>query len=270
MSAIGFHLCDNLYTCIIDAKKKNYGCLQIFLPDPRFTINKIIKKHNMIIFIHASYLLSFCNPLKSKESIFSQKELIYALNTSVLLNIKGVIIHMGRGKSNCKENYINNIIYVLKNSHSSSVLILETGASVGNEINSSLHELFILFSNIKKHYPNRIKICIDTCHVWSSGYNIKSLYSLIKKEIGWSNVACIHLNDSKNKKGSKIDRHADIGTGYIPLKDLEAFVKKVSDNEGIPIILETPCDTVYYSRGVAKLYDDMKQINLVRKWIKDK
>ncbi len=88
-------------------------------------------------------------------------------------------------------------------------------------------------------------ICIDTCHAFSSGYDLTStegvekLISEIKKYIGLDKLKLIHLNDSKKPLGSRIDRHEHIGKGFIGIRGFKNLLsdKRVSN---IPLILETP------------------------------
>lgn len=78
---------------------------------------------------------------------------------------------------------------------------------------------------------------------------------MIDVTLGWKNIACIHLNDSKHKSNSKKDEHADIGKGYIKKPGLKKFTKICVDHN-IPIVMETPCDVL----------SKKKQIKLVKKW----
>ena len=111
----------------------------------------------------------------------------------------------------------------------------------------------------------RIKFCIDTCHVFSAGYDI-GFYefvdvfdSLIQTNLGWENVVCIHLNNSKCTLGSKKDRHADLTKGVINEKGLIKFIK-ICNSKGIPIIMETPCEEMSKS----------DQVKLLKTWLSQK
>ena len=92
---------------------------------------------------------------------------------------------------------------------------------------------------------NRIGICLDSCHIFAAGYDIGSeagyANTMVQFEssIGLENLLYIHLNDSKNPLGSKVDRHEHIGLGHIGLEAFECFMNDPRLNE-IPKIIETP------------------------------
>jgi DNA polymerase beta len=109
-------------------------------------------------------------------------------------------------------------------------------------------ELFAkLYSKIPLVYRTRIKFCIDTQHIFASGYNVSNLNSLknyfdkFDKLIGVSNIKLIHLNDSKNEFDVRIDRHESIGKGFIFSKDKESlvYILLYCMKRKIPIVLET-------------------------------
>ena len=95
-----------------------------------------------------------------------------------------------------------------------------------------------------------MKICIDTCHVFSAGYSLKSEFDaisfidVVETYIGWTNVLMIHLNDSKKDCGCCVDRHENLCKGYIGKDDISGFKYLVNHcyDLKIPLILETPHD----------------------------
>ena len=117
----------------------------------------------------------------------------------------------------------------------------------------------------------RIKFCIDTCHIWASGYdisnqvNVKKYFSLFDKLIGIDKIACIHFNDSKTRLNSHIDRHADIGYGYIPMSGLNAVINFAYKYK-IPIILETPLDSVNKKTNKNITFDD--ELTKIKSYVK--
>lgn len=247
--------------------KNNGGnALQIFLTEPSkysqnkhskrelIRLKKNIVKYDMKVVVHGSFMINFCNPIYSNKCRNAMRLLISDLNNSVTIGALGVIIHMGK---NCKSlnisnkrairNYVKAVRCVLQNSDEKSTIIFETGAGVGTEICSEISELYKLYNMFSEEEKKRIKICIDTCHVFSSGENDfkdknENFCSNIEDMVGWENISCVHLNDSKTGFSEKKDRHADLTSGNINDNGLKYFIKKCSDN-GIPIILETPCDT---------------------------
>ena len=111
----------------------------------------------------------------------------------------------------------------------------------GSEVGGKFEEIKKIINNIE--IKDKVGVCLDTCHVFDAGYDIKSnLESVLEefdKEIGISKLRAVHLNDSKNAIGSKKDRHEKIGKGTIGIAAFENIV----NNEflkNLPFILETP------------------------------
>ena len=101
---------------------------------------------------------------------------------------------------------------------------------------------------LEEKQQENLSVCIDTCHVFSAGYSLKSKFdaeqfiATIDTYIGWKNVSVIHLNDSKKDCGCHVDRHENLCKGCIGKDDetgLQFFVKYCF-NKNIPLILETP------------------------------
>ena len=227
--------------------------LQIFVSPMTVTdIRTFVKKKKMLLFIHSDYSINLARPIETSKTSLLIKEMRIADQ----LKAEGVIVHMGHGTT---DNYMRNISYVLEKT--TGIIILENGAGTGMEINTSLYDLLELYRIINNMYPNRVKICIDTCHAWASGHTMVDVYRFCAA-VGWDNIACFHLNDSKGTFGSRIDRHADIGFGTI--QGLENLLQSIPN---IPLILETPCDTYYRIAGKLTQIDPMDQMELIRSWL---
>ena len=105
---------------------------------------------------------------------------------------------------------------------------------------------------------DRVKFCIDTCHIYSAGYDLSeeifviSLENYIDNTLGWNNVIVAHINDSKECYNSRKDKHADIKSGEISKKDLKSFMKFINyfNKRNIPMILETPSDTIDFKTQI--------------------
>lgn len=278
---IGFTL--NLEKNILDtlehSRKINSNFVQIFLSPPQQFNPKRRPKQDLINYktkadeyniktvIHSSYLLNFCNPPDSYIYKNAVNLLIQDMNDSVILGAIGVIIHMGKrlklDYDVALDNYISGIKLVLEKSDARSILILETGAGVGSEICTSIQDLSKLYNKFTDQEKSRIKFCIDTCHVFSSGYNISMpryaslFFDILDYYLDKKNIVCIHLNNSKCSCNSKKDRHADLGdkTGYISDDGLMIFSRLCIKNN-IPVVLETPED----------IYNKQEQIERVINW----
>jgi len=126
---------------------------------------------------------------------------------------------------------------------SSLRLLFETTAGQGTNIGSTFEELHYLIKPLYKKIP--IGICIDTCHIFASGYDIRTKEALNKTLLDFDNIIglkhlyALHLNDSKAELGSKKDRHENIGKGKIGLDGFKAIMQNSKLNH-LPMFLETP------------------------------
>lgn len=118
-------------------------------------------------------------------------------------------------------------------------------AGHGHIIGSDLQDLADIISQVED--KSRVGVCIDTCHAFAAGYDIRDEDSFTKfwqkfeTIVGYEYLAGIHLNDSKAPLGSKRDLHQNIGLGFLGLETFRLMVNK-KELEGIPMILETPVD----------------------------
>lgn len=105
---------------------------------------------------------------------------------------------------------------------------------------------------------SRVGVCIDTCHAFSAGYDLSTQESFDKvfadfeAIVGFRYLKGMHLNDTKKALGSKVDRHENIGSGILGV-DAFKFIAKDSRFDGIPLILETP-DESLWAQEIAQLY----------------
>ena len=270
---IGAHINSELDELINKAKiiKKNGGnIVQLFANK----ISKKAKKYyndfflylqsvNMKCVVHSSYTINIAQNWDFHS--WWLKQLISEIQIANSINAIGVVLHLGKQLNISKEVAINNtytsLQYVLsKTKHYNIPIFLETSSGQGSEMFSNIEDFGIFFKKIKK-ITNNVGICIDTCHIFSAGYdirgksNITKFLKLFDSSIGLENVKLIHLNDSKNELGSKIDRHANYSKGYsgdisdisnigdIGIKSIKIFANFFKNLE-VPIILETPVDNV--------------------------
>ncbi|KAL8993834.1 MAG: hypothetical protein Q9188_007227 [Gyalolechia gomerana] len=120
-------------------------------------------------------------------------------------------------------------------------------AGSGTVIGSTFTDLASILSLIEEKHQPRVGICLDTCHLFAAGYDLRSPSSFasvlqeLDKVMGMQYVKALHLNDSKAPLGSRRDLHANIGTGFLGLR---AFWNVINEQrfEGLPMVLETPID----------------------------
>jgi deoxyribonuclease-4 len=275
---IGYNISGSLdYDKLFGLIDKGGNFMQIFTQNPcEFSYNnnfkmsddikEIINIKNIGFVIHGSFCINLCRSSHDKIAKNSIHLLKKDLEIANKYGAIGVIIHMGKdteklGEKKALDNYVSNLNYVLEQTKN-SIIILETGANCGSEVGSRLNILGEIRNRILDREKHRIKFCIDTCHIYSSGYNLADenfvdiLEYYIDNTLGWKNIIVAHINDSKDNLCSKKDRHADISDGHISQKNMNAFLKFIGFfvKRNIPLILETPSDNIDYE----------DQINLIK------
>ncbi len=140
------------------------------------------------------------------------------------------------------------------------MVLLETMSGKGTEIGSKFEELKRIIDGVK--YSDKVGVCLDTCHIFSAGYDIVNDLDGVIEEfdrvIGIDKLKAIHLNDSMMDYSSNKDRHSEIGEGKIGLEAIINFMNhpKIKD---LPFFLETPLDENGHKR----------EIEMIRKLISD-
>ncbi|WP_222860802.1 deoxyribonuclease IV [Weissella muntiaci] len=157
--------------------------------------------------------------------------------------------HVGAGSEAGIDNVIRGLNSVLKNLYTELPvdkiprILIETMAGKGTEVGKDFVELATILDGVEEQYRSNVGICLDTCHVFDGGYDLKEHYEDVLSEfddrIGLDKIGAIHLNDSKFGLASHKDRHANIGLGKIGFETLS----KVSNDArfvNVPKLLETP------------------------------
>ena len=136
----------------------------------------------------------------------------------------------------------------------STTVLLETMAGKGTEVGGRFSELRDVIDRCK--LPEKLGVCLDTCHVHDAGYDIVSHFEDVLADfdrvLGLSRLRAIHLNDSKNPLGARKDRHECIGRGELGLEALERVLRFAAARD-LPVVLETPNDLTGYAAEIALL-----------------
>lgn len=198
-------------------------------------------------FSHAMYLINLAAP---KPEIFrkSVNAMICEIERADQLGLPFVVVHPGSPKEKGRDWGISMIAEAIsrvfeKTANFKAGIALETTAGQGHQLGRSFEELAAIMDIVKA--GNRLGICLDTCHVFSAGYDIgtkdgyKKTWREFDKIIGMKKLVAIHLNDSKGALGSHIDRHEHIGKGKIGMAGFKNIMNDVRFCE-IPMVLETP------------------------------
>lgn len=193
------------------------------------------------VIVHAPYIINLAN---SKNLDFGISFLIEELERCSQLGMKYLVLHPGSHVGVGIEEGIKSIVKglneVLKKYHGNTMILLETMAGKGSEVGSNFQELKQILDGIT--YSNRVGICLDTCHLNDSGYDLTDFDSVLKEFdeiIGLSKIHCVHVNDSKNDRSSHKDRHENIGFGTLGFDTLLQVIYH-EKLENVPKILETP------------------------------
>lgn len=193
------------------------------------------------VVIHAPYIINLAN--KNANYDFSINFLKEEINRSINLGIEKIVLHPGSHVGIGTDEGINNIINALNEVLKDSgkiIICLETMAGKGSECGKTFEEIKTIIDGII--YKDKIGVCLDTCHINDAGYDLRDFDFILEefdKIIGLGYLKCIHINDSKNPKGSHKDRHENFGYGTIGFDNLLKIVyhEKIKN---IPKILETP------------------------------
>jgi deoxyribonuclease-4 len=194
---------------------------------------------------HDSYLINLASPdaelrARSIESFRCELRRCHALGLDALVSHPGNYID--DREAGIARN-ADGIAQGLAAEPGDTMLLLEMTAGQGTVIGSTFEEMRELLDAIPAEYASRIGVCLDTAHVWAAGYDLINDYDRIIERfdavIGLSRLGCLHLNDSKAKLGSHLDRHDLIGEGSI---GAGAFRRIMTDPRlrHIPRIIETP------------------------------
>lgn len=273
---IGAHMptSKGLGNALRDGKKIGCTAVQVFTSSPQtwhappITPEKVADFHKAQketgithVVTHDSYLINLCAPDKAmrEKAILG---LTNELNRSATYGIKFVVSHMGASVGQDVDDALKIVAestkLVLDHSVDGVMLLMETTAGQGSALNSRFEEIARLLELTKG--PRRLGVCIDTCHIFVAGYDIrteatfKKTFEEFNRLIGFDRLQVVHANDSKKGLGSKVDRHEHIGKGEIGPKAFELLVNDPRF-EKIPIVVETPESETMHAVNVKMLQD---------------
>lgn len=202
---------------------------------------------------HDSYLINLAAPdadiLERSRKAFRRE-----LDRAEALSIPWVVTHMGAHMDSGEEiglaTLSESVRMMLEETDGMQTgIALETTAGQGTSLGYRFEQIAQVLESVGEH--PRLGVCLDTCHIFVAGYDIRDRESYERTVaefdavIGLDKLKVIHANDAKKPLGSRVDRHEHIGDGEI---GLEAFRRLVTDSrlKAIPIIIETPdCETMH-------------------------
>jgi deoxyribonuclease-4 len=196
---------------------------------------------------HAGYLINLCSP-KPDVHRQSHHSLLEELTRCDALAVPGLVMHPGAHLGEGVEAGVDGVARALDAVHAArpegvARVLLENTAGQGTVLGGPLADLAALLARIDS--PERVGVCIDTCHAYAAGYDIASpdgydaFMAELEARIGIERVGALHLNDSAFGCGKHKDRHASIGAGELGLATFDRILHDPRWGE-VPMILETP------------------------------
>jgi deoxyribonuclease-4 len=195
---------------------------------------------------HASYLINLATafePLRAQ----SIDAFIDELDRAHALGLLGVVVHPGTCTSGSEEDAIRLVADAVRTAFKArprrgTMVLFEHTAGQGRTIGHRFEQLAAMIDHL--HGSPRVGVCLDTCHLVSSGYDIASetgyreTFAAFGRLVGFDLLRVMHGNDSKRPRGSRVDRHEHIGDGCL---GLDAFRRLFQDRrlQGLPLLIET-------------------------------
>jgi deoxyribonuclease IV len=196
------------------------------------------------VLIHAVYLLN-CASEDAEIRDKSRASLIQSLRVGAGIGAAGVVLHPGSAKQGDVKAAIKRAGKVIKEALSETErcpLHLEDTAGAGGTLGRSFEELAELLSAAGG--SKRLGVCLDSCHLLASGYDIRTAPGLTEtmddfdRVVGIKRLGSLHLNDSQTPLGSNRDRHANIGTGELGERGCAAYLSEPRFDK-LPLVIET-------------------------------
>lgn len=259
---LGAHMstAGGLHNSLITGKEIGCAAVQLFTSNPRqwqcpaLTDEVVEKFHTArgdtgvgFTVAHDSYLINLAAPdpfiLERSRAAFRGE-----LDRAEALHIPWVVTHMGASMGSEEDAAITllceSLAEILRETEGMSVgIALETTAGQGTGLGVTFEQIARVVDGCAAH--RRLGVCLDTCHIFAAGYDIRDeesyekTFAAFDNVIGLDRLKVIHANDSKKPLGSRVDRHEHIGDGEI---GIDAFRRLVKDPRmlHVPMVIETP------------------------------
>lgn len=194
--------------------------------------------------VHAPYIINLANTVNPSIFELAVEFLEKEITRSAGMGSHILVLHPGSHVGEGKDVGIRKITEGLNRILTADTpvyIALETMAGKGSEIGSNFEELAEIYE--KTVHSEKLRVCMDTCHMHDAGYDVikdfDGLLASFDRRIGISQIAAVHLNDSKNPQGARKDRHANLGDGFIGFEALSRIAHHPA-LAAVPKILETP------------------------------
>ena len=203
------------------------------------------------VLVHDSYLINLGHP-REAEREKSLNAFVDEIRRCEALGLKLLNFHPGSHLNEistqvCLDNIAGSLNFAIANT-AGVKLVLENTAGQGSNLGYDFAQLAYVIDKISN--KDRIGVCIDTCHAFAAGYDLRSpqayerTMSEFDRAIGYKFLSGMHLNDTKNELGVRKDRHESLGRGFLGLAAFENIMNDPNIDE-IPLILETIDDSLW-------------------------
>ena len=249
-----------------EVKKYGANTFQFFTRNPRGSKARELDRTDMEAFIrkknafgpvvaHAAYTMNLAS---NREDVRKKSFDIFASDMALLAQYPEDTVYVFHPGSHTKDGVevgVERIIRVMdraKELFPRRAVCLETMSGKGTEIGGRLEELAAIIDAVA---AEDVGVVLDTCHLFSAGYDLadpEALFDTFDKLIGLKKIKAVHVNDSLTPFGAKKDRHAPVGAGEIGLDVLGRFLY-AAPLKGLPMILETPGEPKDHEKEIQRL-----------------
>lgn len=260
MSRLGVHvsITGGIDRAVDRALERGCDTFQIFTGNPRgwkerelledavsLFKEKVLESRMDPIAAHMPYLPNLAS---ARDDVYERSitALVREIKRCSILGIPYLVTHMGSHQGAGRDEGLRRIAVGVEQALAADVmLLLENSAGTRNSIGGSFDEIRDLIDLVGS---DMIGVCLDTCHLFVSGYDIRTpaevskTMSLFDRSVGFSRLKMIHLNDSRGGLNSRLDRHEHLGLGQIGEVGLSAVLNH-AEVVDLPVILETPVDS---------------------------
>lgn len=218
--------------------------------------NDIAARENIRVVGHAPYTLNPASPDK-RVLDFAYLTMKEDISRMELIPYNFYNIHPGCHLNTGAEEGIKRVVDLLNDiitKETTTTVLIETMSGKGTEIGRTFQEIKMILDGVR--FRDKVGVCLDTCHVYDGGYDIKNdledVFDEFDKIIGLDSLHAVHINDSKNPFNSHKDRHEKIGEGFL---GMETFVNVINNGrlKGRLFVLETPNGIDGYAHEISML-----------------
>lgn len=211
------------------------------------------------VVVHAPYIINLGNTINPDTATLGVTFLIRELSRVQAMGFSTLVLHpgahVGVGSDVALASISERLNQVFAEDKTNVTIALETMSGKGSEVGIRFEDIRYLIEHSDQ--PERLGVCLDTCHIHDAGYDVQDVEGVLKafdQIIGLDKLKVIHINDSKNPRGAKKDRHENLGYGAIGFETLSRYVHHPKLAH-LPKILETPWvdEITPYAKEIAML-----------------